>query len=252
MRPPWPEGYGHHAMDCVTSTLDEAAQRAAQSALPTWFTARVQTRSRGRRGRAWVAPEGNFYASLSLPELDPARAALRSFVSALALRDALAAVCERADISLTLKWPNDVLLNDGKVAGILLESLSGPKGPWGVAIGIGVNLVAAPDAALVEPEALRPVSVRGEAGISISAQDFLPHLAEAFARREAQFNRQGFAAIRTAWLAHAAKRGEQIRVRLPNKTLDGLFKDIDPHGQLILATPAGDVAIAAGDVFFGE
>ena len=141
--PTWPAGVGHFPSVEVTSTLDEARQFAGQYPKPTWFTAQRQTASRGRRGRAWIAPEGNFYGTLSLPCPDPELASLRSFVAALALYNALRALMGQGP-TLALKWPNDVLLNSGKVAGILLESLNAGGQMWGVAVGIGVNLIAAP------------------------------------------------------------------------------------------------------------
>ncbi len=169
----------------------------------------------------------------------PATAALRSFVSALALYDALSTV---SDGAFTLKWPNDVLLNGGKLAGILLEGIAGSA----LAIGIGVNLAAAPNAADVEEGALVPVSLHGE----VTPLEFLTVLAAAYAKREAAFTTLGFAPIRAAWLAHAAKLGEEIRVRLPNEEFRGIFEDIDEGGQLVLSVNGATRKIAAGDVFF--
>lgn len=234
----------------TSSTLDDAACNAGQFPNPTWFTAREQTASRGRRGRAWVAPKGNFYGTLSVIEPNPARAALRSFVASLALADALDALSNHG-CEIALKWPNDVLLNGGKVAGILLEGLSGPKGLWGVAVGIGVNLAHAPEPSEVETGAIRPVALVAESGRQVSPDDLLAHLAARFAEWDARLQTLGFAPIRRAWLERAAFRGQKITVKLPHETKVGLFKDIDEAGHLILATAEGDQAIAAGDVFFG-
>lgn len=233
-------------MDEVDSTLDEAARQCANLPGPTWIFADMQTKARGRRGRAWVFPKGNFAATLVLPNAGgAARAALRSFIAALALYDALVAACGQGD-RLALKWPNDVMLDGGKLAGILLEGLPG----GGVAIGIGVNLHAAPDQAQVEAGALPPVSLLGATGTSIAPLAFLGHLATAFAGYETQFAAFGFAPIRAAWLAQAARLGQNIRVRLPQQELLGIFQDIDADGQLILSTEQGLRKIAAGDVFF--
>ena len=126
----WPAHVGHLPFDEVTSTLDVARQHAGQTAGATWITAARQTASRGRRGRPWVAPVGNFYGTLLIPCTDPMLASHRSFVAALALRDALEAVMGTGP-KLELKWPNDVLLNSGKVAGILLESVAFQGQMWG-------------------------------------------------------------------------------------------------------------------------
>jgi BirA family biotin operon repressor/biotin-[acetyl-CoA-carboxylase] ligase len=245
----WPPGYGHLPLGEVTSTLDEAARRVSDFTGPTWITARNQTAARGRRGRAWAHPPGNFAATLVLPGIAPETAALRSFVAALAMHEAFVALTGRPD-SFTLKWPNDVLLNGGKVAGILLESLFAGGQYAGLAIGIGVNLAVAPGAGEVEAGALRPVSLAGETGAGVTPDDFLEVLAPAFATWEAQLASLGFGPIRTAWLARAARIGETITARLPKEEITGVFREVDEGGRLVLSTPQGLRRIAAGDIFF--
>lgn len=249
-RPDWPVGVDRLILPATDSTMAEGARRAPDMVAPTWICALAQSAGRGRRGRVWSMPEGNFAASLVMrPAGPPAQAALRSFVAALALRDALVAVTGRAEL-LTLKWPNDVLLNGGKIAGILLES-SGQGGHVdALVIGIGVNLAATPDAALFEAGALAPVSLLGETGIIITPEDFLTHLAQHFARWEAQFTTYGFGPIRTAWLQHAARIGQSMTARKMRDEITGIFVEIDMDGQLVLETPKGRQQIAAADIFF--
>ena len=175
--------------------------------------------------------------------------ALRSFVAALALRDALAVVVGAAQ-GLSLKWPNDVLLNGGKVAGILLESQSTGQGVAALAIGIGVNLVAHPDAVEMEAGALRPVSVLSETGVSVTPEAFLDHLAPAYTKWEAVFTSQGFGPVRSEWLGHAARLGEVIRARTGQMTREGVFQTIDAEGNLILRMDTETIAIPAAEVFF--
>ena len=232
------------------STMAEGARRAAAFTAPTWICALAQTAGRGRRGRAWAMPAGNFAASLVMrPAGPPAQAALRSFVAALALRDALVAVTGRAEV-FTLKWPNDVLLNGGKLAGILLESSGAAGRVDALVIGIGVNLAATPDTTLLEAGALAPVSLLGETGITITPEDFLTLLAQHFARWEAQFTTHGFGPIRSAWLQNAARIGQNITARMMRDEITGTFVEIDTQGQLVLETPKGRQTIAAADIFF--
>jgi len=246
----WPDGYGRRVLDEVDSTLNEAARIAPDLAAPEWILARRQTAARGRRGRGWVSPTGNFAATLVLRLDGPAQqAALRSFVAALALFDACVAVTGRPD-GFSLKWPNDVLLNGGKLAGILLESAGGGGGAMPLFIGVGVNLSEAPPADLVEARALRPVSLAGETGVRVGPEDFLTELAAAYARHEAQFASFGFAPIREAWLSRAARLGQQVTARTGNAETVGTFETVDAEGQLVLMTPAGRVRIPAADVFF--
>jgi len=177
------------------------------------------------------------------------QAALRSFVAALALFDACVAVTGRAE-GLALKWPNDVLLNGGKLAGILLESTGHGSGVAHLAIGIGVNLADAPGADAVEPGAVRPVSLVSETGAQVEPELFLTELAAAFARYETQFLTYGFAPIRSAWLARAARLGEVITARTATSQTVGTFETVDAEGNLVLNTAQGRVSIPAAEVYF--
>lgn len=234
----WPAGVGRIVLDETDST-NALALRAEP---PAWILARRQTAGRGRRGRRWQMPPGSFAASLALrPDLPPDRAALYSFVAALALHDVLV---ELSDRPLALKWPNDVLLDGGKVAGILLESAGTASRLDKLVVGIGVNLATAPDA--VEPEALTPVAL----GSDLTPEAFLDRLAPAFAAREATFRQAGFGPIRDAWLARAARLGQPIVARTGRDSRSGVFEDVDASGALILGTASGRQAVAAADVFF--
>ena len=241
----WPQGFTRHVFDTLDSTLSEAARMAPALCGPAWILALEQSAARGRRGRAWSTPRGNFAGTLIMRRTgSPAEAALRSFVASLALREAFVAVTGRED-AFALKWPNDVLLNGGKVAGILLETVGET-----LVIGIGVNLAHAPTAAQVEQGAVTPVSVLGETGVAVAPEAFLDALASAYARLEDQFTTYGFAPIRNAWLSHAARIGEVVTARTMRDETVGVFEDVDENGNLILNTAKGRVAITAADVYF--
>ncbi|MGC1495176.1 MAG: biotin--[acetyl-CoA-carboxylase] ligase [Sulfitobacter sp.] len=241
----WPEGYGRRVFDVLDSTLSEAARIASDIPGPTWILALEQTAARGRRGRAWSTPRGNFAGTLIMRRVDePGVAALRSFVTSLALLRAFVATTGQGD-RFALKWPNDVLLDGGKVAGILLES-SGEH----LIIGVGVNLAHAPTADQVEARAVTPVSLAGALGVHVTPEVFLTALAIEYAELETQFTTYGFAPIRSAWLAHAARLGKVITARTMRDETIGTFEDVDAQGNLILRTKTGAVAITAADVFF--
>ncbi len=243
-------GAGRIVLPETDSTNAEGFRRAASLDGPTWITAGVQTAGRGRRARPWASPQGNFHGTLVLKPSEAAeQVALRSFGAALALRDAVAQLTGLPQ-GLTLKWPNDVLLNGGKLAGILLES-QGLNGPDPVlCIGIGVNLIAAPDPSLLEPGAMPAVSLLGETGLRIAPGAFLDALAPAYAGWEARFTAQGFVPLRTEWLSHAARLGDTIRARTGSEIREGVFETIDATGNLILRTASGTLAIPAAEVFF--
>lgn len=246
----WPAGYGRVILPETDSTNAEAIRRAPIIAGPEWILALHQSAARGRRGRAWAMPPGNFAATLVLrPSEPPEVVALRSFVAALALHDAFVAATGRPQ-PFALKWPNDVLLNGGKVAGILLESAGVGQGVAHLAIGIGVNLAAAPDPGTVEPGATRPVSLSDETGAVVTPEEFLDLLAPAYAAREASFTTYGFAPIREAWLQRAARLGERITARTTHDSFEGTFETVDAEGNLVLNTASGRRAIPAAEVFF--
>lgn len=249
-RPGWPTGTARILLETVDSTNACAARIAPQTDCPTWILAAEQTGGRGRRGRPWSSPRGNFYATLLLQPTEPAeQVALRSFAAALALRDACASVTG-TDAGLTLKWPNDVLLNGGKLAGILLESSGAGGRVLHLAIGTGVNLIAAPQASEVEPGAVTPVSLLGETGVRVAPEAFLTALAHSYDHWETLFTTQGFAPLREAWLSHAARLGEVITARTGRDTHTGRFKEIDANGALILQTADTRLAIPAAEIFF--
>ncbi len=230
--------------DVVGSTNSEALARArAGDRGPLWITARVQTEGRGRRGRTWTSPPGNLYATLLLGDAVAAPAAPQlSFVAALAVYDAILAAASQHPISLVLKWPNDLLCNGAKLAGILVE---GEGRPLAIAVGIGVNCRHHPS------ETDYPATDLREAGIEISPERLLDLLSPAIQRRVAQWDGgRGFDAIRADWLARAHPPGTELRVCLAEREMIGSFETLDDAGRLILRRLDGTTeAIVAGDVF---
>ena len=177
------------------------AQRVVQDGtpLPFWLLAETQTAARGRRGRPWQSEPGNFFASYACRAPAQAEAsALRSFVTALAMYDALEAVGTAAD-DMALKWPNDVLVRGRKIAGILLEATTIKSQPL-LVIGIGVNLATPPPVDALEAQALPPIAL-GEIGLTVAPDSFLDALAPSLAQWDARLTEQGFAPLRSAWLA---------------------------------------------------
>ncbi|PZX17623.1 BirA family biotin operon repressor/biotin-[acetyl-CoA-carboxylase] ligase [Palleronia aestuarii] len=241
--PVWPEGYEKVVFDSVDSTNAEALRAAPEIERPTWFMACRQEAGRGRRGRDWQMPDGNFAATLAMrPTGTAGWAALRSFMAALAVFETLALYTQRTRLSL--KWPNDVLLDGGKVAGILLESASAPDGIDWLVIGIGVNLAAAPEG--LEDDAFPPIALGGD----IDPEDFLLRLAGHYATEESILEQLGFAPIREKWLRNAARLGEVITARTGSEEVTGIFETVDEAGRLVLATDHGERRIAAADVYF--
>lgn len=248
--PEWPPGYARIFLKTVDSTQLEARRRIALLSGPTWIASEEQTAGFGRRGRHWSTECGNFAATLVQPVTQPFdQTALLSFVTALALRDTFLALGGKAD-QFQLKWPNDVLFEGGKIAGILLETMG--EGPSHLAIGIGVNTHTAPRTDVLEKDAIQPKSLAEDASIFVQSEIFLTVLATAYNTRQTQFIQNGFPAIRQAWLDHAAHLGQIITARLPKETLKGRFQTMDETGALVLDTDTGLRPISAAEIFLGD
>jgi BirA family transcriptional regulator, biotin operon repressor / biotin---[acetyl-CoA-carboxylase] ligase len=235
-------------LDTVDSTNADALRRARAGARgPLWVVAATQTAGRGRRGRAWVSPPGNLYASLLL--VDPAPAAVApqlAFVAGLAVRDACAALAPGLADALALKWPNDLLCRGAKIAGILIEGEGWLiANPVTAVIGIGVNCRHHPDA--VE----HPATDFAAQGAAVEAAALLDALRRTMAARLGEWGRgTGFGAIRSAWLDRASGLGQAIRARLPDREVSGVFEALDEAGRLVLRCADGRrEVITAGEVF---
>ena len=247
--PRLPPAYRLVALDSVDSTSEEAkrlARAGAEDGTLVW--AREQTGGRGRAGHSWHSPVGNLYLSLVLrPECDARQAAQLSFVAALGVGDAVGSVAPPL-VEVRYKWPNDVLFNDRKGVGILLEAELAPEGGlvWMV-LGCGVNIASYP-----EDSAYPATSLRFEGALATLAPvDLLEAFGRHFLSWTNRWLEDGFAPIRRAWLQHAKGLGEAIDVRLPRESLSGRFADLDADGALVLELPDGATRrIAAGEVYF--
>lgn len=246
---PLPAGYRLVACESVASTNDEA-RRLAMDGAPdgTVIRALRQTAGRGRRGRAWESRPGNLCCSMIVwPGRPVAEVAQYSFVAALALGEAIEGLLPDG-VTLCYKWPNDLLLDNAKVAGILLESAGAGEGrlDW-LVIGCGLNIEHFPTVTDGYPA----TSLAAVGCPLVSVDDMLVRLVIAFDHWRCRWRDEGIAAIRAAWIARAAGLGEDIEVRLPNDRFRGVFAGLDDSGALLLDLPDGARrVISAGDVFF--
>jgi BirA family biotin operon repressor/biotin-[acetyl-CoA-carboxylase] ligase len=250
-------GYRLAAFDNIGSTNAEAMSRARDGeAGPMWFVTSEQTAGRGRRHRPWIAPRGNLACSiLDVIDVPSATAATLGFVAGLALEAALQKISLEAspmsarsdNMKFALKWPNDVLANSEKLAGVLLEAETVPGG-LAVVTGIGVNVVAAP------PGMPTPATSLAALGIRTSADAVFTALSDAWVEFRAIWNNgRGFDEIRTQWLKRAAGLGEKVAIQTGRSTLEGTFETLDETGHLMVRTTDGQLLpVAAGDVYFGS
>lgn len=214
---------------------------------PLWLATARQSAGHGRRNRAWVSPQGNLATSIiQTIGASAAVVATLGFAAGLALDSALRRVAGAHTLSFALKWPNDVLADGKKIAGILIETEAVPEG-LAVVVGIGVNVVAAPEGTPY------PATSLAACGVTASAEDVFAALSDAWLEFVTLWDGgRGFQDIRPLWLARAAGLGKPMSVQSGGVTLQGTFETLDAEGRLVLLDANGKQKIvAAGDVYFG-
>ncbi|GAW39932.1 Bifunctional ligase/repressor BirA [Brevundimonas sp. SH203] len=239
-------------LDEIDSTLSEARRLAEAGEVgPKWIIARRQTAGRGRRGRGWIDKPGNLAATLLIRFHGSAReAAQTTFVTALAVADLLDVFVSPALVSI--KWPNDVLLDGRKVSGILIESGPHPAGGLWLAIGIGVNLTHAPEGTERASAAIAE-KLRDDLTFAPPIEAAAEILAETFAVWWGRWQTMGFEPVLDAWTSRLTGLNGPCTARLDNETIEGLAEGVEPDGALRLRLADGSVRlISAGDVFFGK
>ncbi len=227
--------------ESLTSTNDEIKKFCAEPKRRPVVQTRFQTAGRGRRGRTWQSLDGNlfFSAATEFPIKDLGVLVL---ISGLSVLQTVRFFAPNADIKL--KWPNDVLLNDAKVSGILLE-----KGPQDyIIIGIGVNTAQSPHTS----DMLYPVTSLHEADINVTADDFLQRFLTIFNMYLELYATGNITQIRRQWLENAKGLGQPLQVCQDNRKQTGVFHGIDENGALLLENNNGISKILVGDVFYIE
>ena len=231
--------------DTVGST-NEAALARVGGVAPCWYVAERQSGGRGRRGRPWVSEPGNLYASLLLVDAGPAaRQPELCFIAALALYDAVRAVTGIDPLRIGLKWPNDVMVDGAKLAGILLEGAAVPGGRAATVIGFGVNCAHHP------ADTPYPTTDLAASGYPTDPPALLGALDAAMREWLAQWERgAGFPRVREAWLRRASGLGRAVTARLGSREVEGVFEALDFSGAMVLRRSDGvRETISAGDVF---
>jgi BirA family biotin operon repressor/biotin-[acetyl-CoA-carboxylase] ligase len=240
---------GHRAI--VHERLDSTNSEALRLARggedgPLWIVALEQVAGRGRRGREWISGSGNLTTSLLFTEdVAPTIAATFGFAASLA-------VCETCEtlapnVAFAVKWPNDVLADGSKVAGILLESeMQGDA--LVIVAGFGLNLSSAPDGMTF------PATSLGRLGAAASAEVAFAGLTDSCVEVLELWQRgQGFTGIRKRWLERANGVGQAVSIRVGDRSEEGIFETLDEQGRLMLRRADGSLrTISAGDVYFGQ
>ncbi|MBV6658342.1 MAG: biotin--[acetyl-CoA-carboxylase] ligase [Devosiaceae bacterium] len=238
------DGVPHHHLGSVDSTITQSWRLAGEGAqLPFWLTADVQIEGRGRASRSWASEAGNLYSTYVADQLPAAQGGILPFAVSLAVHDTLSASTPpAARKGLQLKWPNDVLHEGSKMAGILIEQRVIAKRPL-VAIGVGINVEHAP----VVP-GRKTASVTGLGGEQTPGEVFQT-LRERLAARLKQL-RATTPTVLEDWSRRAIGVGQPVKVEIAGETCEGTFDHLAADGALMLRQSSGAIrAIRAGDVF---
>lgn len=235
----------------VNSTMDEARERIkeAPSNCPFYVQAESQSKGRGRHKRSWQSPKGNLYVTLCFHISDFKQAPFYSYVTAIALLKTLRGLNIDHEDLFSLKWPNDILMNSKKMAGVLLEIETIGDDSY-LLIGIGVNITSHPQDTPYPATNLSSV---------ITSPPSAPQLLESFLSKfdttQQTFLKEGFEPLRQTWLSLRDKAHDHIVLKntAGEITDEGHFMDLDQDGFLVLKRKTGDIKkIATGDVFFAK
>jgi BirA family transcriptional regulator, biotin operon repressor / biotin---[acetyl-CoA-carboxylase] ligase len=238
---PWPIV----RFDEIDSTNEEARRRSSAGDLgPCWLTARTQTAGRGRLGRDWDSPKGNLFATALFEFPKPlTEATLVCFSAGLAVIDAARALGVEAD-ALRLKWPNDILVGDAKLAGILIETGQSRGRLW-MGAGFGINVATAPRRP--DRPTARLADLMGGAGKT--ADEMLVALDTAFRSRLSSLLAEGFEPTRADWLKHAAHMGRRVELNPVSGRIEGVMEGLAEDGALILRLSDGSTThVRAGEI----
>ncbi len=240
--PEVPPGWRLISHDSLGSTSEEAKRLASEGAPDrTVVWSREQTAGRGRHGRSWTSPRGNLYTSILLrPDCPVSDAAQLGFVVGVAVAKA---VRTASGVPAVLKWPNDLLANGRKIAGILLDSSGGQSGvaDWVIA-GVGVNVTS-------HPEELQDAGDLVSQGYTGAVEDLLELYLGGLEAELRIWREKGFAATRERWAEMALPVGTPLSVKLPDGPVEGRFDGLDEAGSLLLRRESEVLRVSVGDVF---
>ncbi len=237
--------YTVYPYDTLPSTADMAKQDMFQDVDAYIIVADTQLSGRGRLGNGWQGDTGNvFFNMVTQLDIPMQQWSQLSLVIALALSDVISNVLDTA-AKVQIKWPNDILVNGAKIAGVLLETIHTHTPKPKLSMGIGVNIVSSP------PIDGYPTCYIRQFGGTISATDTIPMIVNRYTHWLQAWHKNGMASIVSLWLARAWGMGNTIRVRTPQKHIHGVFVGLSPSGELLLQTTSGNITVNAGEVVFG-
>ena len=211
----------------------------------TVVIAEQQKSGRGRQKRKWLSPKGGIWLSVVFkPDIPTAKITMLSFAAALAVCEAIRAT----GLDAQLKWPNDVMIYDKKVAGILLDISAEADQVNHAVVGIGINANVDASAISARLNGTKVTSISDELGRVASRLDLTRAVLENLERWYLEIETHGAGAILREWKKNSDMLGRKVSVKQNNKTIHGVAADINDDGSLLLRTGNGDINVVSGDI----
>ncbi|MGI4776458.1 MAG: biotin--[acetyl-CoA-carboxylase] ligase [Janthinobacterium lividum] len=248
----WQKKYKLLIFDSIDSTNSEAIRLAKTKPIGDFVIwAKSQTSGRGRAGKDWQSNIGNLYVSILINNYIPFTVQPQlAFVTALAVYDVVSNLIMENESGVSknvkIKWPNDILVNNKKISGILLESLALNNKNSFMVVGIGININSHPT--LTQPS----TDLSAESAKQQDLEQVLSLLMISFDKYFCLWKKDGFLKIREEWLGKAARLGELITIKNNNDEFRGIFENIDINGNIELKDDKGQLSThLAGEILFG-
>ena len=249
----WPKFFKLIKYNELDSTNSEAKRLAFKDSLNKCIFSKIQTKGKGSRGRNWISGSKNLTVSfLYYPKGNYINFSHRTFIASLALFDSLK-YSGVNDKDLILKWPNDILLKNKKISGILLETVKDKNSNrLALIIGVGVNLNSYPQKTDISNYSkIKPISLYSVMGKKTpSSKDLVRYIANSLIYWENIYIKEGFENIKKSWLNFSYQIGKKLDFEFKGKVIEGSFSGISDDGSLRILADKKIVEINVGDVFF--
>ncbi len=241
-------------LDSVDSTNEEIKRRFQELLKPTWIIAKKQSKGKGRNGNVWFSSSGNFSGSVMFfPTVERSYFHLYGFFFGVALHNTVKKLIKDG-VDIRLKWPNDLMIENGKVAGILLESIQSPQSnKVALIVGVGVNLNSHPNLNVDGKKRYNSQCVANFSNHEIRQVSFFNKFSDELKELGLYVEENDLTSILKLWKYRSYDKGTQIQVS-DNKggVNSGKFLGLDELGGLIVSDNSGTKKIYSGDVYFGS
>ena len=241
-------------LESVDSTNEEIKRRIHEFTKPTWIIANKQSKGKGRNGNAWFSNYGNFSGSIIFfPTVKHNYLHLYGFFAGVALYNTVKEIITN-DADIRLKWPNDLMIENCKVAGILLESIQKPKNAAvGLIVGIGVNLNSSPRLNASSKKSYKTQCLANFTENKINRSIFFSEFNDQLVKLGWSISEENLSSILKLWQARSYDKGSKVEISDSKGEINsGTFLGLDEIGGLILGENTGVKKIYSGDVYFGS